>query len=406
MNDEHLDSVADLAVFNKAADKMEFASVGTMKQRYVWVEKALTRFRYFSVTKKAKTEVRKYIRMITAYSVSQLTRLIHQKKKRGKITVSTKKKHRFGTTYKRSDITLLVKTDNAHSRISAPAIKRILEREYSVFNKLEYECIKRISPSHIYNLRKTRMYTEQTTTFEKTNPVDRNIGERRKPRPDGTPGFLRVDTVHQGDLNGEKGVYHVNFVDEVTQWEMVGCVETICEEYLAPLLEKILIELPFVVQNFHSDNGSEYINHAVEKILNRLLVKQSKSRSRHSNDNALAEGKNGAIIRKHMGRSHIPKKHADAVDWFYHEFFNPYLNYHRPSGFSTDTIDTQGKVVKKYNVYMTPYDKLKSLPNTETYLREGVTFAMLDKIAYAFSDNECAEKMQKAKQKLFENFRK
>jgi transposase InsO family protein len=181
------------------------------------------------------------------------------------------------------------------------------------------------------------VYKEQTTTFEKTNPVDRDIGERRKPRPDGKPGFLRVDTVHQGDLNGEKGVYHINFVDEVTQFEIVGCVETICEEHLAPLLEKILVEFLFVVHNFHSDNGSEYINHAVESILNRLLVKQSKSRSRHSNDNALAEGKNGAIIRKHMGRMHIPKRHAEVIDDFYHEFFNPYLNYHRPSGLRTHT---------------------------------------------------------------------
>ena len=177
MNDEHLISVADLAVFNKAADKMEFASVGSIEQRYVWVEKALTRFQYFSVTKKAKSEVRKYIRMITGYSVSQLTRLVRQKKKKGKIRKSTKKKHRFGTTYSKSDITLLVHTDNAHSRMSAPAIKRILEREYGIFNKLEYERIMHISSSHIYNLRKTRTYTEQTTTFEKTNPVDR--GHRR-----------------------------------------------------------------------------------------------------------------------------------------------------------------------------------------------------------------------------------
>ena len=406
MNDEHLDSVADLAVFNKAADKMEFASVGTIGQKYVWVEKALTRFRYFSVKKKAKSEVRKYIRMITGYSVSQLTRLISWKKKKGRIRRSAKKKHRFGKTYGTADVALLVKTDNAHSRISAPAIKKILEREYNTFGKAKYENIKHISFSHIYNLRKTRVYIEQTTTFEKTNSVDRNIGERRKPHPDGKPGFLRVDTVHQGDLNGEKGVYHINFVDEVTQWEVVGCVETICEEHLAPLLEKALIEFPFVIQNFHSDNGSEYVNHTVEKILNRLLVKQSKSRSRHSNDNALAEGKNGAVIRKHMGKAHIPKKHAEAIDRFDHEFFNPYLNYHRPCGFATNIVGKGGKVTKKYDAYMTPYEKLKSLPDAETYLREGVTFKMLDKIAHEFSDNEWAEKMHEAKKKLFENFRK
>lgn len=406
MNDEHLSSVADLAVFNKAADKMEFSSVGTIGQKYVWVEKALTRFRYFSVKKKARGEVRKYIRIITGYSVSQLTKLIHLKKVKGLIKRSDKKKHKFETRYNRSDVELLVTTDNAHSRLSAPATKEILIREYKVFGKNQYERIKHISLSHIYNLRKTDKYKESTTTFEKTNPVDRDIGERRKPHPGGKPGFLRVDTVHQGDLNGEKGVYHINFVDEVTQFEMLGCVETICEEHIAPLLEKVLIGFPTPVLNFHTDNGSEYINRAVSAILNRLLIQQSKSRSRHSNDNALAEGKNGAIIRKHMGRNHIPKKHAEEIDDFYHEFMNPYLNFHRPCGFATNYTDRRGKIKKKYESYMTPYEKLKSLPNAVQYLKEGVTFEMLDKIAYQFSDNEWAEKMQKAKKKLFENFRK
>jgi GH18 family chitinase len=55
---------------------------------------------------------------------------------------------------------------------------------------------------------------------------------------------------------------------------------------------------------------------------------------------------------------------------------------------------------------MTAYEKLKSLPNAEQYLKEGITFEELDKIAYAFSDNEWAEKMQKVKEKLLENCRK
>jgi hypothetical protein len=33
------------------------------------------------------------------------------------------------------------------------------------------------------------------------------IGERRRPDPQGRPGYLRVDTVHQVDWDGSKGVY-------------------------------------------------------------------------------------------------------------------------------------------------------------------------------------------------------
>ena len=52
--------------------------------------------------------------------------------------------------------------------------------------------------------------------YTKTKPAPVKIGERTKPINNGQPGFLRVDSVHQGDKDGEKGVYHINLVDEVT----------------------------------------------------------------------------------------------------------------------------------------------------------------------------------------------
>ena len=64
-------------------------------------------------------------------------------------------------------------------------------------------------------------------------------------------------------------------------------------------------QFPFPILGFHSDNGSEFINHTVAKLLNKLLIEQTKSRPRHSNDNGLVERKNGAVIRKHMGFDHI-----------------------------------------------------------------------------------------------------
>jgi transposase InsO family protein len=153
--------------------------------------------------------------------------------------------------------------------------------------------------------------------FQPTRPAQVSIGERRRPEPKGQPGYLRVDTVHQGDLEGVKGVYHINAVDEVTQWQVVGAVAQISEAYLLPVLEAMLSQFPFRIRNFHSDNGSEFINHTVAKLLNKLLIEQTKSRPRHSNDNGLAEAKNGAVIRKHMGYDHIAAPHAAAIAAFY-----------------------------------------------------------------------------------------
>jgi len=244
-------------------------------------------------------------------------------------------------------------------------------------------------------------------TVKKTNAVKVPIGERRKPEPQGRPGFLRVDSVHQGDYGKKKGVYHINITDEVLQWEILGAVEKISEYYLEPLLKDLIAQLPFKVINFHSDNGSEFINKVVAKLLNKLLIQQTKSRARHCNDNALSESKNGSIVRKHMGYVHIPASFAKAVNQFYKQYFNIYINYHRPCGFSTTIKDKKGKEKKVYKQedYQTPYEKLKSLENAEQYLKDDISFKELDKIAYQKSDNEFAEEMQKVKEELFKNFK-
>jgi len=151
---------------------------------------------------------------------------------------------------------LLAKTDELHGCLSGPATKKIMEREYEVYGHTKFENISRISVAHLYNLRGSNAYRGITRRFSKTKPAVSRIGERIKPEAKGMPGYIRVDTVHQGDMNGSKGVYHINAVDEVTQWEIVASVERISEAYLVPVLEIMLAQFPFVIRGFHSDNGS------------------------------------------------------------------------------------------------------------------------------------------------------
>lgn len=370
---------------------------------YNWVDNVILRFKYFSLKKKDKGIVLDYIEKITGRSRPQIKRLIKQKKKFGNIKVKETNRNKFNTIYIPSDIALLINTDNAHGRLSGPATKRILQREYLEFNKLEYERICHISVPHIYNIRNTsRQYKSQALYMTHTLAVARNIAERKKPKPFGKPGYIRVDSVHQGDKDKEKGVYHINMVDEVTQWEILGSVEGISEYYLSPILEEMIKMFPFKVLSFHSDNGSEYINYQVSRMLNKMMIEQTKSRSRRTNDNALVEGKNGAIVRKHMGYFHIQKKYAKDVNRFYKDFMNEYLNFHRPCGFAKDYVNEKGKIKKKYEEYFTPYEKLKSLQNYEQYLT--CSKEELNRISLSQSDNESAFKMQKEKSKLFKKF--
>lgn len=398
-------SIAQLRAFGKFAKGIAFEA-SSQKEKYEWIATVLNRFQYRRLGKLDKSTVKTYIQKMTGFSRSQLTRLIKKKKKYGVIVASTKNRHQFNTIYTVEDVARLADTDLAHNRLSGPATKRIFERAVTVFGDQQFVRLKNISIAHLYTLRGRRQYTSKTKYFTKTQSTTVPIGERRKPNPQGKPGFLRVDTVHQGDLEYEKGVYHINIVDEVTQWEVVGAVEKISEAYLVPLLEILLEQFPFCIIEFHSDNGSEYINQIVAKLLNKLLIDQTKSRSYHCNDNALVEGKNGAIIRKHMGYQHISQRYAKPINEFYRTYFNPYLNYHRPCGFPTIITDSKGKRKKIYDTYQIPYERLKALPEAARYLREGTTFTDLDTIATAQSDNACGETMQKEKQKLFAKFRK
>ena len=405
MDDSYLVSVAQIREFLSSSALVNFKGV-PRKQKYQWIENTLNRFGYFSLSKNNKGIIRNYIIQMTGFSPAQTGRLVKKKKKTGKVLVSSTKRNSFPTIYTSEDIARLADTDNAHLRLSGKATKEILVREFEKFKKKKYERLSKISLAHIYNLREKKQYATTSLTYKKTQSVQTAIGERRKPENGGEPGYVRVDSVHQGDLDGIKGVYHINVVDEVTQWEVVGCTEKITEQYLEVLLEELISQFPYKIVNFHSDNGGEYINKTVAKLLNKLIINQTKSRSGRCNDNALVECKNGAVIRKHMGRSHISQKHASPINKFYREYFNPYLNYHRPSSYPMVSFAENGKRKKIYDTCMVPYEKLKSLENASSYLKVGITFEVLDEFAYEKSDNEYATLMQEKKKELFNFLRK
>ena len=409
--DSRMDSLADIELFLNGTSFVEFkAELGTRVETYKWIEDTLVKFSYLAGKKKQRGIIRRYIQKITGLSISQVRKCITKYIQTGRVKVKNYERNSFTTIYTNEDIKLLAKTDALYEYPNGAALKKTLKRMAINYKVKEYERLSHISVTHIYNLRQSPIYLRINKRYEKTKPRVVNIGERKKPEPNGKPGYLRVDTVHQGDKEKDekgryvKGVYHINMVDEIVQFEFIGAIEKISENYLTPLLEILLDFFPYVIIEFHSDNGSEYINEIVVSLLNKLLIKLTKSRSRRSNDNALAESKNGSIIRKWIGYGFIEQKHAERINIFYFGFFNEFINYHRPCAFATEIKDKKGKIKKVYKEedYMTPYEKLKSLPNAEQYLKPGITFAMLDKIAMRHTDNDMARIVQEERRKLFD----
>lgn len=404
MNVNKLNTIEQLIQLLAGTETVDFTIEGDKKKRYAWIQKVLVQFDYLRLSKPERGVVKNYVIKITSCSRAQLTRLVQQYRETGTIIFQHQNVNQFKTRYTKADIRALAEMDELHNTLSGPATKKLCERAHLRFGDTRYERLAVISVAHLYNLRASVTYTRQRWTYNKTNPKPSMIGVRRKPVPNGEPGYIRIDTVHQGDQDKKKGVYHINAVDEVTQFEVVCTVEKISEHYLIPVLEELLETFPFIIKGFHSDNGSEYVNQYVVKLLDKLLIEFTKSRARHSNDNALAESKNGSIIRKTLGYMHIPQYWAFQVNEFNKKYLNPYINFHRPCFFAEIKTDSKGKQRKvyAYKSMMTPYDKLKSLCDSKSYLKPGVTFEDLDRIAMQLTDNESAKQLQEARSKLFE----
>ena len=403
MNDRQFNTLGQLQAFLDGTIAVDFAVAAD--ERYDFIGRTLQRFGYRRLPRTGKGVVLRFLERVSGYSRQQLTRLV---KRGGERRLLAKRycasRTSFARTYTSADVRLLAHTDTLHRTLSGLATKKLMERAYGVFGDARYERLAVISVAHLYNLRQRPVYQRQRQVWTKTRPVTIAIGERRAPAPNHQPGYLRVDSVHQGDQDGIKGVYHINTVDCVTQYEGVATCERISEAFLIPVLEALLDSFPFVIKGFHSDNGSEYINHDVVKLLNKLLIEeQTKSRSRHCNDNAQAESKNGAIVRKHLGYSHIPQCFATLVNTFCCDHLNPYINFHRPCLFAETITDAKGRQRKRYpyQLMMTPYQKLKSLAAAEPFLKPGITFEQLDVQAGAMSDNEAAQRLNDARAVLF-----
>lgn len=372
---------------------------------HAWMADTLKRFGYARASRADRGVLRRYLAKATGLSRAQITRRIAQfivagniEDRRGRPAAP------FARRYTTDDIRLLAEIDALHGTLAGSITRKLCERAFKLHHDARFERLATLSNGHLYNLRGHKTYRAVRGSFDKTQPVKNAIGERRRPAPHGRPGYLRVDSVHQGDLDGIKGVYLVNAVDEVTQCQCVCAVEKISEAFLLPVLEAMMMAFPFAIRGFHSDNGSEYVNYQVARLLEKLLIEQTKSRSRQTNDNALAESKNASTVRKHLGYSHIPQHLAGVVNAFTAGVLSPYLNFHRPCHFPTESADKKGKTRKHYRYadMMTPYDKLKSLPDAARYLKPGMTFDRLDEIAQKCSDNEAAKRLNEARAKLFQ----
>ena len=270
---DQIRTVDQMRAFVEGADRAEITHLDR-DGAYALITVAVERVLYPRLGRADKGTVLRFLEKATGLSRAQIDRLVRQHRRTGHIRDHRNKPpaRPFPRRYTPADIALLAEVDEAYGQLSGPATKEILRRMYELHGDERFRRLASISNGHIYNLGKTRSYRRGRLTFHQTRSTPVRIGQRRKPTPDGSPGHLRVDTVHLGDREGNKGIYVINVVDEVTQFQHLGAVPNITESYLIPLLEALITALPFTVEALHADNGSEYVNHRVVELLNKLRI--------------------------------------------------------------------------------------------------------------------------------------
>jgi len=400
---EQLTTLGAISQFLEGTQAVAFSVATSKQERYRWVQRTLVKHRYISLGKVDKGIITRYLIKVTGYSLAQTKRLIRQYVQSGTVSVKLAQHNGFKRAYSDADIRLLASMDERHGQPSGAVLKKLCERAYRRFDQCEYQQLANISVSHLYNLRQSKTYQRQRCTLTKKRPKKAPIGQRRKPSPNNEPGYIRIDSVHQGDQDKRKGIYHINAVDEVTQFQVIVTLERISEEFMLPALKNMLSVFPFKMRGFHADNGSEYINYTVAGLLEKLHIEFTKSRPRRSNDNGLVESKNGSVIRKLYGYTHIPQQYADDFTALNSGQVYRYVNFHRPCYFPSTITDSKGKQKKKYlyDDMMTPYEKFRSLPRPSQYLKPGVTLKTLDAFMDKMTDNEAAEQLNSARDHLF-----
>ena len=273
MNESNLETIEQIREFLADTSEVAFSIPADESKRRAFVATVIGRWRYLSLTKTQRGVLFAYMRRLTGYSRQHLSRLIAQYRHTQSLKpLGRASRTSFARKYGPADVALLAQTDSLHDTLSGPATRVLLIRAFATFGDVRFARLSQVSVSHLYNLRASAPYRKQRLVWRATRPSPVAIGKRQAPAPQGLPGYIRIDTVHQGDQDGMKGVYHINAVDIVTQWELVACVERISEAYLLPVIALLLEGFPFEIRGFHSDSGSEYVNHEIARLLEKLRV--------------------------------------------------------------------------------------------------------------------------------------
>ncbi|MEK6284072.1 MAG: transposase family protein [Acidobacteriota bacterium] len=178
------------------------------------------------------------------------------------------------------------------------------------------------------------------------------------------PGFAETDLVSHGG-GDERGDFcqTLCLTDVCSAWTEAEAVRNKAQVWVFEGLENIRQRLPFDLLGLDSDNGSEFINGHLIAYCKREGITFTRSRPYRKNDNCFVEEKNYTLVRRAVGymRHDTPGELQILNRLYYYVCLRS--NYFLPTMKLTSKQRIGSKVVKRYLLPETPYQRLLGSPD-------------------------------------------
>jgi hypothetical protein len=345
----------------------------TLKFKTTYLE--AIRSRYFAGSKKRKSEILNELCKVTGYSRKHAIRVLS-------IGHMTSKKNSGRTrAYSNESIIHLKRIWHIMGRICSKKMVSALPiwlkfYQGPEFTPLVKEELISMSSSTIDRYlkdykkqfaRRKRTGTRRSKTFQNVIPIKNFDHFASK------PGYIQADTVaHCGNSLSGVFIWTMTVTDEFTGWTenrtMYGKGALAAHDAICTALYAV----PFRAISFNTDNGTEFINKILYKLISQdRNIAFTRSRPYKSNDNAHVEQKNFTHVRELFGYDRLEFEDlVEEMDKIYRFHFNVLHNFFIPQQKLISKSRIGSKYVKVYDKPKTPYQRVMESPDISRKRKE------------------------------------
>jgi transposase InsO family protein len=202
------------------------------------------------------------------------------------------------------------------------------------------------------------------------------------------PGALQGDLVlHCGESTRGRYCATLVAVDVATSWTELQALADLHHQRVTGAIQHLAERLPFLLREWHSDNGSEFINACLLRWCRHRGVRFTRGRPYRKNDQAWVEQRNGLLVRRLVGYDRYRSRAAWAVLQRLYGPLRLQHNFFRPVRKLLSKRRVGSKVLKRYDAAQTPYQRVLAAGGLTAEQRQALAaeFAALDPIALARS---------------------